>query len=137
MYVEDADLCRKAHDCGMSVAYAPDVEVVHAHGGSSRLNVDIKTMTKLEVIISKHVYTRNHTRGFERWLTHTMIILLRMPMLIVGALLDLITLRQVPELQVRSRMCLGLLRYYAGVIRRGSWLSPRALANQSLANDST
>jgi GT2 family glycosyltransferase len=137
MYVEDADLCRKAHDCGMSVAYAPDVEVVHVHGGSSRLNIDVKTMTKLEVIISKHVYTRNHTRGFERWLTHTMIILLRMPMLIVGALLDLITLRQVPALQVRSRMCLGLLRYYASVIRRGSWLSPRALANQSLANDST
>jgi GT2 family glycosyltransferase len=136
MYVEDADLCRKAHDCGMSVAYAPDVEVVHVHGGSSRLNIDVKTMTKLEVIISKHVYTRNHTRGFERWLTHTMIILLRMPMLIVGALLDLITLRQVPALQVRSRMCLGLLRYYASVIRRGSWLSPRALANQSLANDS-
>ena len=137
MYVEDADLCRKAHDCGMSVAYAPDVEVVHVHGGSSRLNIDVKTMTKLEVIISKHVYTRKHTRGFERWLTHTMIILLRMPMLIVGALLDLITLRQVPALQVRSRMCLGLLRYYASVIRRGSWLSPRALANQSLANDST
>ena len=137
MYVEDADLCRKAHDCGMSVAYAPDVEVIHAHGGSSRLNVDVKTMTKLEVIISKHVYTRNHTRGFERWLTHTLIILLRMPMLILGALLDLLTLRQVPALRVRGRMCLGLLRYYAGVIRTGSWLSPRALANQSLASNPT
>jgi GT2 family glycosyltransferase len=137
MYVEDADLCRKAHDCGMSVAYAPDVEVIHAHGGSSRLNVDVKTMTKLEVIISKHVYTRNHTRGFERWLTHTLIILLRVPMLILGALLDLLTLRQVPALRVRGRMCIGLLWYYAGVIRTGSWLSPRALANQSLASNPT
>ena len=132
MYVEDADLCRKAHDCGMSVAYAPDVEVIHAHGGSSRLNVDVKSMTKLEVIISKHVYTRNHMRGFERWLTHTMIIVLRMPMLIIGALLDLLTLRQVPLLRVRSRIFQGLLRYYAGVIRTGSWLSPRALSNQTI-----
>ena len=130
MYVEDADLCRKAHDCGMSVAYAPDVEVIHAHGGSSRLNVDVKSMTKLEVIISKHVYTRNHMRGFERWLTHTMIIVLRMPALIIGTLLDLVTLYRVPALRVRSRMCLGLLRYYWGVLRSGCWLSPRAKANQ-------
>jgi GT2 family glycosyltransferase len=129
MYVEDADLCRKAHDCGMSVVYAPDVEVIHAHGGSSRLNVKVKAMTKLEVIISKHVYTAIHTRGFKRWLTHTMIFLLRMPMLIVAALLDLITLRQVPILRVRSRMCTGLLSYYQDVIRSGSWLSPRARKN--------
>jgi len=130
MYVEDADLCRKANDCGMRVAYTPDVEVIHAHGGSSRLNVKVKAMTKLEVIISKHVYTTIHTRSLERWLTHTMIIVLRMPPLLAGALLDLITLRQVPGLQVRSRMSSGLLRYYAGVMRTGSWLSPRARTNK-------
>ena len=60
-----------------------------------------------------------------------LLILLRMPMLIVGALLDLLSLRQVPVLRVRSRIFQGLLRYYAGVIRTGSWLSPRALANQT------
>ncbi len=130
MYVEDADLCRKAHDCGMSIAYAPEVEVIHAHGGSSRLNVDVKTMTKLEVIISKHVYTRNHTRGIARWVTHALIILLRLPLLLLAALLDLLTLGQVPILRVRSRMLTGLLRYYAGVLRTGTWISPRALANQ-------
>jgi GT2 family glycosyltransferase len=130
MYVEDADLCRKAHNAGMRVAYTPDVEVIHAHGGSSRLNVDVKAMTKLEVIISKHVYTKHHTRGFERSLTHVLIFLLRMPMLIVAALLNLVTLGQIPVLRVRSRMCIGLMRYYAGVVRTGSWLSPRALTNQ-------
>ena len=133
MYVEDADLCRKAHDCGLSVAYAPEVRVIHAHGGSSRLNVAVKSMTKLEVIISKHVYTQHHTRGLARWLTHTLIVLLRMPMLVFAGALDLVTLLQVPTLRVRSRMLLGLLRYYGGVIRTGSWLSPRALANQSSA----
>ena len=133
MYVEDADLCRKAHDCGLSVAYAPEVRGIHAHGGSSRLNVAVKSMTKLEVIISKHVYTQHHTRGLARWLTHTLIVLLRMPMLVFAGALDLVTLLQVPTLRVRSRMLLGLLRYYGGVIRTGSWLSPRALANQSSA----
>ncbi len=133
MYVEDADLCRKAHDCGLTVAYAPEVQVIHAHGGSSRLNVAVKSMTKLEVIISKHVYTEHHTRGLARLLTHKLIILLRMPTLLIMSLLDLITLRRIPILQVRTGMLLGLTRYYAGVIRTGSWLSPRALANQSAA----
>jgi hypothetical protein len=133
MYVEDADLCRKAHDCGLSVAYAPEVQVIHAHGGSSRLNVAVKSMTKLEVIISKHVYAQHHTRGLARWLTHTLIVLLRMPMLVIAGVLDLVTLLQVPTLRVRSRMLLGLLQYYGSVIRTGSWLSPRALANQSSA----
>lgn len=133
MYVEDADLCRKAHDCGLSVAYAPEVQVIHAHGGSSRLNVAVKSMTKLEVIISKHVYTQHHTRGLTRFMTHKLIIFLRVPMLVVAGILDLLTLRQIPTLRVRSRMLVGLLRYYGGVIRTGSWLSPRALANQSSA----
>jgi GT2 family glycosyltransferase len=133
MYVEDADLCRKAHDCGLSVAYAPEIQVMHAHGGSSRLNVAVKSMTKLEVIISKHVYTQHHSRGLSAWLTHASIVLLRMPMLIIAGILDLATLRQIPTLRVRSRMLLGLLHYYASVIRTGSWLSPRALANQSSA----
>ena len=131
MYVEDADLCRKAHDKGLSVAYVPEVEVIHAHGGSSRLNIAVKSMTKLEVIISKHVYTARHTAGLERWLTHTLIILLRLPMLIVASILDLLTLRQVPALRVRSRMFTGLIKYYFGVLRNGSWLSPRAIANQA------
>lgn len=133
MYVEDADLCRKAHDIGLGIAYTPDVEVIHAHGGSSRLNVDVKSMTKLEVIISKHVYAKNHMRGLNRWMTHSLIVLLRMPGLLIGTLLDLVTLHQVPVLRVRSRMLLGLLSYYRGVFGSGSWLSPRAKANQSTA----
>ena len=130
MYVEDADLCRKAHDIGLSVAYTPDVEVIHAHGGSSRLNVDVKSMTKLEVIISKHVYANKHTSGLTRWLTHTLIILLRMPMLLIAGLLNLLTLGKIPALRVRYRILTGLLRYYRGVRQTGSWLSPRAATNQ-------
>lgn len=133
MYVEDADLCRKAHDCGMSVAYAPEVEVIHAHGGSSRINVEVKSMTKLEVIISKHVYNKNHASGLTRWLTHVSIMVLRMPALVLAALLDLLTLRQIPMLTVRTRILTGLLRYYQGVIQTGSWISPRAMANQASA----
>ncbi|MCH7537851.1 MAG: glycosyltransferase family 2 protein [Proteobacteria bacterium] len=131
MYVEDADLCRKAHDLGMRVAYVPEVQVIHAHGGSSSFNIDIKSMTKLEVIISKHVYTQRRTSGAERWLTHCLIPLLRLPTLSLAMILDILTLWRVPVLRVRSKTLVGLARYYFGVLRNRNWLSPRALANQS------
>ncbi len=131
MYVEDADLCRRAHEAGLRVAYTPKVQVIHAHGGSSRINVQVKSMTKLEVIISKHVYTSKHTHGLERWLTHFLIILLRVPSLLIAAMLDLLSLGQVPALRVRTRMLGGLLSYYRGALKSGTWVSPRAQANQA------
>jgi GT2 family glycosyltransferase len=137
MYVEDADLCRRAHDMGLRVAYAPNVQVEHAHGGSSRINVEVKAMTKLEVIISKHVYARKHFHGIRRWLMHMLIGALRLPGLTIAALLDLLTLRQVAALRVRSKIFLGLLAYYAGVLKTGTWLSPRAIANQKIRGQHT
>lgn len=131
MYVEDADLCRRAHDAGLRVAYTPKVQVIHAHGGSSRINVRVKSMTKLEVIISKHVYTSKHTQGLERVLTHSLIASLRVPGLVVATLLNLVSLGQIPLLRVRRRMLGGLIRYYLGVLKTGSWISPRAQANQA------
>lgn len=130
MYAEDADLCRKAHDMGLRVAYTPSVQVIHEHGGSSRINVEVKAMTKLEVIISKHVYANKHFEGMRRRLMHLQIALLRLPLLIVAALLDLLTLCRIPALRVRSKMLTGLLKYYAGVMQSRTCLSPRALANR-------
>lgn len=134
MYAEDADLCRRAHGLGLRVAYSPAVQVIHEHGGSSRINVAVKAMTKLEVIISKHVYAQKHFSGARRWLMHLLIAVMRLPLLLVASLLDLLTIGQVPTLRVRSRMLAGLARYYAGVIRSGSWLSPRAIANREVRN---
>ena len=131
MYAEDADLCRKAEDHQLATAYLPTVQVVHAHGGSSRINVAVKSMTKREVIISKHVYAKNHKRGGAALAMHAMIVACRLPPLLIGSLLDAITLRQIPTLRVRSGMLGGLLSYYGGVIDSGSWLSPRAKENQS------
>ena len=131
MYAEDADLCKRAHDNGLKVAYTPQVEVFHAHGGSSRINVEVKSMTKLEVIISKHVYMQNHLSGTSRWMAHALIALVKLPGLLLAALLDLLTLGRIPTLRVRSRMLRNLLAHYVRVARTGSWLSPRALANQS------
>jgi GT2 family glycosyltransferase len=130
MYVEDVDLCRRADDMGMRVACATNVQIVHVHGGSSRINVEVKAMTKLEVIISKHVYAHKHFWGMRRRMMHVLIAGLRLPLLAIAALLDLLTLRLVPALRVRGKMLAGLLKYYAGVWKSGSWLSPRAIENR-------
>ncbi len=130
MYVEDADLCKRATDAGMRVAYTPHVQVVHAHGGSSRINVDIKTMTKLEVIISKHVYVDKHMQGMHAWLTHAFIAALRLPGLALATIGDFLTLGRSANLRVRRNMLSALLTYYRGALRSRSWLSPRAKANQ-------
>jgi GT2 family glycosyltransferase len=131
MYVEDADLCKRAHDAGLRVAYTPKVAVVHSHGGSSRINVAVKALTKLEVIISKHVYVRNHFAPDRRLAGHLMIALLRLPALLLASLLDVLTLGRVATLSIRHRMLAGLLSYYAGVRRTGLWFSPRALENKA------
>ena len=130
MYVEDADLCKRAQDAGLRVACTPDVQVIHVHGGSSRINVDVRTMTKLEVIISKHVYVQNHFSGIRRLATHLFIALLRLPGLVLASVLNVLTLSRVANLKIRWHMLGGLLRYYQGVLRSGNWLSERAKANQ-------
>ncbi|MDX1489428.1 MAG: hypothetical protein R3268_14555, partial [Acidiferrobacterales bacterium] len=126
MYVEDADLCRMVHNNGKRVAYAPEVEVVHAHGGSSKLNVEVRAMTKTEVVISKHVYMHRHMRGMRRVAAHAMIMITRLPPLLLYSLLDLLVLGRAPALRVRSKMLARLARYYLRRIKTGSWLSPRA-----------
>jgi GT2 family glycosyltransferase len=130
MYVEDADLCRRAQDMGMLVACASNIQVVHAHGGSSKINVDVRAMTKLEVIISKHVYAQKHFWGMRRRLMHILIAFLRLPGLSIAAALNLLTLRLVPALRVRGKVLSSLLKYYAGVRKSGDWLSPRAIENR-------
>jgi hypothetical protein len=131
MYVEDADLCKRAHDAGLRVAYTPKVAVVHSHGGSSRINVAVKTLTKLEVIISKHVYVHNHFVPGRRLAGHLMIALSRLPGLLLASLLDVLTFGRVATLSIRRHMLAGLLRYYAGVRRTGLWYSARALDNKA------
>jgi len=59
MYFEDVDLCKKVHQLNGKVVILSSVEIIHAHGGASRINFKTSTITKNEVQISKHVYIQN------------------------------------------------------------------------------
>ena len=132
MYVEDTDFCWRATQSGWRVACLPTVVVTHVHGGASRRNPEVAAMTKLEVMISKHVFTSTHFSGLKRFATHVFLAVLRLPPLALAALANALTLGRIEQLSIRSRMFAQLVDYYIGVRRRGSWRSLRSIANDSL-----
>lgn len=82
--------------------------------------------TKTESIVSKHVYIARHFSGPYRVVFHAVVVTKNLIDLFVFGLLDLLTLRGTPQLNVRSRMLRMLLGRYAGSLRSGAWLrNPR------------
>ena len=65
MYFEDVDLCRRAVEMGGAVVMLKNVSIMHDHGGSSRLDTEIASMTKTEVRISQHEYISLHENGVK------------------------------------------------------------------------
>lgn len=112
MYSEDTDLCLRAYQQGMKVAYEPAVKITHLHGGASRQSKEVKALTKSEVIISKHRYIAKHAtsraRGFA---AHSNLVLRRvLPILLLAALASPLAL--VGKSSLASIKTKHLLSYY-------------------------
>ncbi len=128
LYIEDTDLCRKAKERGLRVAFTPRARFVHAHGGASRRNPATAAVAKTEVIASKHVYIKKHYEGLARVARHTTVAVTSMAGLLATSALNVITVGRVEILRVRHRM-LGLLAsYYARRVATGDWRSIRSAA---------
>jgi len=132
LYSEDTDLCRRARDKGLRAACTPAVTIVHLHGGSSRYSESVTALSKLEVVISKNVFAQRHSKGLRRFLNHFFIALVNLPVLSLAALLNIVTLKSVRALRLRSSIFSELAPYYLNALKTGVWLSPRAIANQEL-----
>ena len=68
MYYEDMDLSRRAADKGWKRVMYNELTCVHSHGGSSRINHDIKALTKSTVIKSAYLYINKYMKGIARWI---------------------------------------------------------------------
>lgn len=77
MYSEDIDLCKRAADLGWKRVMYNEVRCLHAHGGSSRINVETKAMTKSEVIRSEYRYIDKHFNGLGKWIGKMTLYLIR------------------------------------------------------------
>ena len=126
MYFEDVDLSKKVQDAGGKVALLKDIDIIHNHGGASRINIKTASITKTEVLISKHVYLSTHFKGLKRFLLLFTIVLntffSKLLMAIVGVFFFFI-----PKLKLNIYLFIALFMYYLQAMKKGSWLSKRAM----------
>ena len=125
LYLEDVDLCKRISDEGGKIALTRATNIIHNHGGASRINVKTAALTKAEVIISKHVYISNHFSKSTKVLTHSLLLifglLTQFLFAIVGAIFFFI-----PKLNVQLFLFINLIKYYFNALIKGTWLSKRA-----------
>ncbi len=130
MYYEDVDLSKKTSDLKGKIVLIEDVNIIHNHGGSSRINLQTKALTKAEVIISRHVYINNNFVGIERTMSQ---ILLLLSVIISKTLLLIMSifLYFIPKLRVNILIFKNLMHYYIKALRDRNWLSQRSLKIKS------
>ncbi|MCU0356554.1 MAG: glycosyltransferase family 2 protein [Cyclobacteriaceae bacterium] len=126
MYYEDADLCKRVRDDGGEIGLLTHVSIFHNHGGASRVNPQIKAITKSEVMFSKHVYVSRHFSGLTKTWAHSFLIInnLLLGPLIMGLIGVLLWFNA----SARSYLYIyrNLWRYYFNVIMKKKWISPKA-----------
>jgi len=124
MYSEDPDLCKKVRNQGKQIALLRNVELKHAHGGSSRKNPQTTTITKSEVVTSHHVYIQKHAKGFNRLALHTFTFF---NTIISWSLRTLISslVFWTPMFKTSSLTLMAIIKYYVFALKRGTWKSKR------------
>ena len=126
MYFEDVDFCRRIRYSGGEIAFCTNITIEHNHGGSSRIDIETASITKTEVLISKHLYISKHFSGAKRVFIQTFLVVNNLLSLIVVAAVGLIFF-YVPKFFLRSYMLTHIITYYAECLRRNSWISPRSV----------
>lgn len=131
MYFEDVDLCKRVSDEGGIIAFACRVTIEHNHGGSSRINLTITSITKTEVLISQHVYISRHFKGIKRTFAHVILLFNNIITGFVIAIAGLIFFF-IPKILVRTFVFLRLVNYYLNALYRRTWVSPRSVLYRTL-----
>jgi len=75
MYYEDMDLSKRAADKGWLRVMYNELVCTHSHGGSSRINPEVKAITKTEVILSAIKYLKKYNSPFYFGLAMDMFVL--------------------------------------------------------------
>ena len=126
MYYEDMDLSKKVQKSNGKVAVLKSVEIIHNHGGASRLNIKTSAITKTEVQISKHIYIQNHFKGVERILSHFILfkvnVFFKLLLAILGVLLFFI-----PKMRLNVYLFTRIISYYSHCLKNRTWLSKNSM----------
>jgi len=122
MYYEDVDLCRKVKVLNKNIALLRNVEIKHAHGGSSRKNPKTTAITKSEVVTSSHVYIQLHTQGLNRSLLHFAIFIDTLLSQLVKILFTLPVFWKV-AFKANILVLIATSKYYMNTLIRRTWKS--------------
>lgn len=126
MYYEDVDLSKKVRNYGGEVVLVKDAEIIHNHGGASRINIKTASITKTEVLISKHVYIYNHFKGFKRFLMLLLVVVNNIIVKFILAILGLLFFF-IPKLKLNLYLFSEMIAYYYHSLKKGTWLSSRSM----------
>lgn len=129
MYYEDMDLSKRVHNANGQVALLNNVEIIHNHGGSSRINIKTASLTKTEVLISKHVFISNHMKGLEKLLSFFVLIISNLFIKILLGFSGVIFFF-VPKLRLNVYLSIKMIRYYFKALATQTWLSPNSMNNK-------
>lgn len=127
MYYEDVDLCKRIKFHHKEIALLRNVELQHAHGGSSRKNPNTAAITKSEVVTSSHVYIQLHTRGLNKYLLHLAILSDTLISQLIKTLLTLPIFWK-KTFKANALTLIATIKYYIGALMRLTWRSSRLKA---------
>ena len=133
MYFEDVDLCRRIRYSGGEIAFCTNITIEHNHGGSSRIDMKIASITKAEVFISKHLYISKHTTGIKKAIIQIFLVINNLLMLIPVATAGLIFFF-IPKLFLRFYILINVIVYYGECLMKGSWIGRRSVNFSGMEN---
>lgn len=126
MYYEDTDLCKRVQISNGKVAILTSCEIIHNHGGSSRINVKTASLTKTEVLISKHVYLATHFEGIHKLLSFFLLICYTLVSKLILGIFGVL-LFFIPKMRLNVYLLLKAIMYYARCISHRTWLSKNSM----------
>lgn len=128
MYFEDIAICKAVCKQGGKIGILTAPVLLHAHGGSSRINSDTTALTKLEVMISRHVYISNYLSGLEKNATQCLAVFNHLIICFVQAAVGLFISFK-PKGMAYLKQFKNLILYYNDVLQYKSWISKRSVAS--------
>ena len=126
MYYEDVNLSKKVSNLGGKVALLVNTEIIHNHGGSSRINIKTASITKTEVLISKHVYIRHNYTGTKHFILQFLVVMNNLIGKIIATLIGVLFFF-IPKLRLNVYLCFNIIEYYSSSVLNKTWLSHRSL----------
>jgi hypothetical protein len=126
MYFEDVDLCKRITEASGKIVVSRNAEIIHNHGGASRLNVNTAAITKTEVIISKHVYISLHFKGVNKFIALVLLVLTTFVTKFILGILGIL-FYPIPKMRLHFLLLGRILNYYVNALLHLTWISKRSL----------